>query len=885
MEFRNVRVLRGPNIWARFPVLEASVDPGVWRGVNATQLPLVVDRLSAWLPGGRESLASAVSLVEVVGIAARELQTMCGSPVTFCKTTMYSPSDYRVVVQYREEKVGLEAFEKALELVRAAVNGQPFPLEETIEALRDKDQRLRLGPSTNSVVQAAIDRGIPVRRMNEDSLVQIGHSSKQRRICAAETSRTSAIAESIAQDKELTKELLRAVGVPVPWGRQVCDANDAWEAAQEIGVPVVVKPQFGNQGRGVAVNLITREQVMAAFDAAQQEGKCIMVEKFAPGQDHRVLVVGDKVIAAARREPPKVTGDGVHTIAQLVEIENRNPLRGEEHATALSKLRLDDIGLAVLAEQKLTAETILPAGKTVAIRANANLSTGGSATDVTDEVHPDVASRMVDAVRMIGLDVAGIDVVCTDISRPLEEQHGVVVEINAVPGLRMHLQPSFGKGRNVGEAIMATLFAPQETGRIPIVAVTGVNGKTTTTRLISHIVGKSGKKVGMTCTDGIYVGGRRISTGDCAGPQSARAVLSNPLVDAAVFETARGGILREGLGFDRCDVAVVTNIGEGDHLGQNGIETLDQLARVKRVIVENVAPHGMGVLNADDPYTADMAAHCTGKVVFYSRHADNALVASHRAAGGRAVYVQNGALYAAEGGWEAKIASLSAIPMTLDGRIGFQVENALAAASAAWALGIAFETIRTGLETFVVDSKVAPGRFNIMSFRGATILVDYGHNVSALNAMIDAIGKLPHERRLCVYTTAGDRRDEDILRQAELIGHGFDEVMIYEDSCSRGRGEGEVVRLMRQGLTGGKRLQKIRETRGELNAVETMLRQLQAGDILFLQADQVELVLDFLPKFFASEEQRAAEPAIGQMMAAPVRNGHVPAPSALRLSE
>ena len=458
--------------------------------------------------------------------------------------------------------------------------------------------------------------------------MQLGYGSRQHRILAAETDRTSAIAESIVQDKELTKSLLESIGVPVPKGRTANSAEDAWLAAQEIGVPVVVKPKDGNQGRGVAVNLTTKEQVVAAFAAAKEEGDQILVEKFAPGCDYRLLVINQQLVAAARREPPQVTGDGRRTIAELVAEVNCDPRRGEDHATSLSKIPLDDIARGVLRDQGLTIHSIPAAGQLVVLRRNANLSTGGSATDVTDFVHPDVAARAIEAVRMVGLDIAGVDVVATDISMPLEQQGGVIVEINAAPGLRMHLEPSAGKGRPVGEAIVDMMFPAGQTGRIPIVSVTGVNGKTTTTRLVAHLLRQQGKRVGMTCTDGVYLDDRRIDTGDCSGPKSARTVLANPIVDAAVLETARGGILREGLGYDRADVAIVTNIGEGDHLGLNGIETLDQLARVKRVIVENIADNGYAVLNAADPLTATMAEFAAGNVIFFARSADHPVLSA-----------------------------------------------------------------------------------------------------------------------------------------------------------------------------------------------------------------------------------------------------------------
>ena len=600
MEFRKVLVLRGPNYWANFPVLEAWLDLGELKDSPSDQLPGFNERLMAWLPtmiehrcsvgergGFFERLRRGTWQGHIVEHVALELQTLAGSEVGFGRTReTLEEGVYKVAVEFEEEALGRAALETARLMCLAAVYDRPFDVAGEIEKLRALHQKTRLGPSTASIVRAALARGIPARRLNNESLVQLGYGSRQRRILAAETDRTGAIAEAIAQDKELTRTLLRAVGVPVPEGRPVKNADDAWAAAEKIGLPVVVKPQFGNQGRGVATNLKTREQVVAAYEAARQESSFIMVEQFAPGDDYRLLVVGDRVVAAARREPAMVFGDGLHSVEQLVAQVNQDPRRGDDHATALSKIQLDAVALQVLAEQGYTPASVPPIGSRVLIRRNANLSTGGTATDVTDLVHPAVADRAVEAARMIGLDVAGVDVVAQDIGRPLEEQWGVVVEVNAAPGLRMHLEPSSGKSRPVGEAIVGTLFAEGESGRIPIVAVTGVNGKTTTTRLIGHILRGTGRRVGMTCTEGIFVDDRRIQTGDCSGPQSAQAVLLNPSVDAAVLETARGGILRAGLGFDRCDVAVVTNIGEGDHLGLNDIDTLEKLARVKRTIVE-----------------------------------------------------------------------------------------------------------------------------------------------------------------------------------------------------------------------------------------------------------------------------------------------------------
>jgi cyanophycin synthetase len=646
------------------------------------------------------------------------------------------------------------------------------------------------------------------------------------------------------------------VGVPVPEGAIASSPEEAWEAAQEIGVPVVVKPQYGNQGRGVAVNLTTREQVEAAWKAAREEGRSILVEKFAPGDDYRLLVIGGRVVAASHRRPPSVTGDGVRTVRQLVDDVNLDPRRGEDHATSLSKLRLDAIGLGVLAEQGFDAESLIPAGLTVVLRRNANLSTGGSAADVTDLVHPEVAARAVEAARVIGLDIAGIDVVCRDISRPLEEQHGIVVEVNAAPGLRMHLEPSEGKARPVGEAIVGTMFDGDQNGRIPLVAVTGNNGKTTTARLTAHLFKAAGLTPGLTCSDGVYVDGRRIDTGDCSGPKSARSVLMNPLVEAAVLETARGGLLREGLGFDRADVAIVTNLGEGDHLGLNGIDTIEQLARVKATLVENVAPSGCAVLNAADPHTLAMVPKCPGAVVLFGREATQPVVAAHVERGGRAVVAEQGAVVLVEGHRREMLVALADVPLTRGGRIAFQVENVLAAVAAAWSVGLSHDAIRSGLATFSGDSAQVPGRFNVRHFGGATVVMDYGHNADALLALVGSLAAMPHQHRTVIISAAGDRRDADIVRQGEICGNGFDHVVLYEDACNRGRVDGEVTSLLRRGVDQGRRVQDVIEVRGEHVAIEGCLRRLRGGDLLLVLVDQVEESIRFVDATLSAEAAR-----------------------------
>src|SRR5512135_2559793 len=595
MEVSRIRALRGPNLWSRHTSIEAIVtcsaaeqDIAKMSGFEESLRALFPEIAMLQLAGHSEP----VPLAHVLQLAALALQTQAGCPVTFSSThATVEAGVYQVVVEYSEESVGRKAFDLAQQLCAAALNNTGFDLAAALAELRELDEDERLGPSTGSIVQAAAARGIPFRRLTRGSLVQFGWGSKQRRIQAAETDRSSAIGEMIAQDKELTKKLLSAAGVPVPNGRPVTDVDDAWAALCEIDAPVVVKPLDGNQGKGVTVNVSSRDELERAYAAAQEISSEVLVERFVPGSDFRLLVVGDKMVAAARREPPQVTGDGVHSVRELVQQVNSHPRRGEGHATSLTRIRFDDIALACLAAQGVQADSIPGKGTRVQLRNNANLSTGGSATDVTDDVHPDLAASAIAAAQMVGLDICGVDVVCDSVLQPLQQQGGGIIEVNAAPGLRMHLQPSYGKGRAVGEAIVAMMFGPGENGRIPLVTVAGTNGKTTTVRLTAHILGGTGLRVGMTNSDGIYIAGKRIDTGDCSGPKSTRNVLLHPDVDAAVLETARGGVLREGLAFDQCDVAVVTNIGMGDHLGLNYISTVEDLAVLKRVVVQHVAAH------------------------------------------------------------------------------------------------------------------------------------------------------------------------------------------------------------------------------------------------------------------------------------------------------
>ena len=846
MEVSRIRALRGPNLWTRHTAVEAMVRCGE-NETDLTKLPGFEARLRHLFPGIGHLRASErgakVTMAHALEAATLHLQTEAGCPVTFSRSTPTTEPDlFQVVVEYTEEQVGTLALSLAEKLCAAALHDQAFDLEGAVKQLHELDEDIRLGPSTGSIVDAAVARGIPFRRLTEGSLVQFGWGSKQRRIQAAEVDSSSAIAESIAQDKELTKRLLHAAGVPVPLGRPVEDAEDAWIAAQEIGLPVVVKPRDGNQGKGVTVNVSTQEDITAAFENAARFRDDVMVERYLPGSDYRLLVVGDRLVAAARREPPLVTGDGRHTVRQLVDRVNADPRRGDGHATSLTKIRFDEVALGRLKEQGYDADSVPAKGARVILRNNANLSTGGTATDVTDDVHPEVAARAIAAAQMVGLDICGVDVVCESVLRPLEEQSGGIVEVNAAPGLRMHLNPSFGKGRDVGEAIVQLMFPKGDDGRIPVIAVTGTNGKTTTVRLTSHLLRSHGLRVGMTNTDGVYINGRQIDSGDCSGPRSARNVLMHPDVDAAVLETARGGMLREGLAFDRCQVAVVTNIGMGDHLGLNYITTVEDLAVLKRVIVQNVAKSGMAVLNAADPIVAAMAANCPGQVTFFAFDSHHPVIATHRAQGKRVLFVEDDQIVAMQGNMQVRI-PLSEVPVTRSGAITFQIENAMASIAAAWAVGVPWDVICKGLASFVSDAQAVPGRFNVFDFRGATVIADYGHNPDAIKALVQAVTNLPAQRRSVVISGAGDRRDDDIREQTRIIGDAFDEVVLYQDACQRGRVDGEVLGLLRQGLEGAQRTSKVDEIYGEFKAIDQAMDRLKSGDLCLILIDQVDEAL------------------------------------------
>jgi cyanophycin synthetase len=684
--------------------------------------------------------------------------------------------------------------------------------------------------------------------------VQLGYGVYQKRIRASETSNTSAIAVDLCQEKPMTNRMLRAVGVPVPEGRTADSADDAWAAAREVGLPVVVKPEAGNQGKGVSVNLSTEADVRAAYEVAKPFDSSVLVEKFIEGHDYRLLIVNGRMVAAARRDPAQVVGDGRSTVEQLVAETNKDPRRRPGHSNPLTQIKLDGATELVLAQQNLSRQSVPPAGKVVKLRTNANLSTGGTATDVTDEVHPRNARLGELAAQILALDVAGIDILCRDIRRPLGEQNGAIVEVNAAPGLRMHLHPSSGKPRKVGRAIVEMLYPEDAPSRIPILAVTGTNGKTTVTRLIAHMYKTARKTVGMTCTDGVYIGDERIMAGDCSGPRSAEAVLLHPRVEVAVLETARGGILREGLAFEGCDVGVVTNVSS-DHLGQKGINTIEDLARVKQVVIDAVMRDGAAVLNADDPLVAAMAADTSARVIYFSMNPNSPVTASHRAEGGRCVHVEDGAIVFQTGDDRLELIELERVPFTAGGRIGFQVANAMAAAAAAWGAGMNPALIARALTTFRTDFAAAPGRFNVTDVGGVQIVLDYAHNEAAMAALGPAIQGLGKRRTVMVLGLPGDRRDKDLIATASATVPFVDEYVLHDLLDRRGRAPNEVPQLLKSRLPGNIPMEF---ADNQHEAVHKAWRRVRPGDRLVVIADEVDDALEAIRSLSSCAEEDAA---------------------------
>jgi cyanophycin synthetase len=883
------RVLRGPNYWAREPVVRMLVDLGSLEQYPSNLIPGFSDALVGLLPsledhacslGRRGGFISRLKEGTWAGHIAEhialELQNLAGTDVRHGKTRSTGETgQYNVIYEYREESVGLAAGRMAVGLVNHLVapsdEAYAFDLMAELENLIRLAERQAFGPSTQAIIDEAVSRDIPYIRLDRHSLVQLGQGVHQQRIRATMTSRTSAIGVDVASDKSLTNRLLDSAGLPVPRSEVVQTEDEAVAAARRLGFPCVVKPLDGNHGRGVHLDLRSDDDVRAAFVGAlaQSRSRDVVVESYVHGNDYRCLVIGGKVAAIAQRVPASVTGDGQHTVRELVDMANADPRRGIGHEKVLTRIRVDEAAEALVRAQGFGLDDVVPQDTSVKLALTGNMSTGGTSIDRTIEAHPDNVEVAETAARIVGLDVAGIDFICPDIATPVRETGGGIVEVNAAPGFRMHTHPTEGEPQYVARPVIDLLFPPGSAARIPIVAVTGTNGKTTTVRMISHILKLMGRRVGMTSTDGIVVDGRLIKKGDMSGPKSAQMVLQNPTVDTAVFEVARGGILREGLGYDRNDVAVVTNV-TGDHLGLGGIDSLGQLSNVKGVIVEAVPRSGTAVLNADDSHVYRMGRHCAGRVVLFSMSTEKGedgfdRVDGHTGRGNAAFCLQEtpeGELIVLKHGPRTMpVLYTHLIPATFGGKARMNVANALAAAAAAWAAGAHLHDIRQGLRTFTTSFFQAPGRLNLLDVGGVRVVIDYCHNVDGMRNLADFVTRMMAEpqtkagrigpatngqartgRAIGVIGIPGDRRDDDQREYGALAATAFDEIIVREDKNLRGRAPGVSAANVAEGVRsaradGRARTQKTEKILEEMSAARTALRRATPGDLVVMCVD------------------------------------------------
>lgn len=879
MNIDSVSVYVGPNVHALEPLIRLKVDVKPSYADTLKELGAgVIDRLATVLPGfaleqsewrAAVDAGQALSIGDLVARLALALQHAAGVDGTLAwSESTADPDVVEVLYSYGNEDIGIEAGEVACDMLAAiARSGDETPdLDRIVEDFLVYADRHSLGPSAMELVRAAHARDIPVYRLNDASLIQVGEGKYQQRIEAALTSRTSHIAVEIASDKNLCNTILADLGLPVPRQKVVYTADEAIRAADRIGYPVVIKPLDGNHGRGVTTNITAESEIAAAFETADAEGSAVLVETMLSGDDHRLLVVNGQLAAAARRVPGHVKGDGRHTIAELVDIVNQDPRRGVGHENVLTRLELDDQAKRLLEEKGYTETTVPIEGEEVYLRKTANISTGGTAVDVTDTIHPDNKLMAERAIQAIGLDVGAVDFLTTDITKSYREAGGGICEINAGPGLRMHIAPSEGTPRDVGGAIMDMLFPPGTQARVPIAALTGTNGKTTCSRMLAHILKMAGHVVGQTSTDAVVIDGNVTVKGDMTGPVSAKMVLRDPSVDIAVLETARGGIVRSGLGFDFCDVGAVLNV-TSDHLGLGGVDTLEGLARVKRVIAE--VTRGTVVLNADDEQTLKMAAFSPATHIMYvTRNPEHELVREHIGLGKQAVVLEKGVngdqIVIYDNGTQMPLIWTHLVRATLEGKALHNVENAMFAAGMAYALGKTLDQIRTGLRTFENSFFQSPGRMNVFDEHGFRVILDYGHNEAAVGAMVDLVDRLtPRGRRIVGVTCPGDRRDEDVRAIAAKVAGHFDSYICHRDDDLRGRAPDEMPNLMRAALLEeGVAPDAITIIEEEGDALEAALTQARPDDLVLFFCEGItrswKRIVHFTPTFTAAGPEPVA---------------------------
>lgn len=870
MRILSINAMKGPNYWSvrRHKLIVMVLDLEEMEARPSNTIKGFKDRLEKLFPSMYEhrcSVGTAGGFFErveegtwmghIIEHIALEIQTLAGMDVGFGRTRDYGEVGvYNVVFAYMEEKVGRYAAQAAVRICEALVDGNEYDLSADIQEMRELRENERLGPSTGSIIEEAEARGIPWIRLNKYSLCQLGYGANQKRIQATVTSETSSIGVEIACDKEDTKYLLEQAEVPVPRGEIIRRESSLKEACDYVRYPLVVKPVGGNHGRGITVNVNSYEEAVVAFAAAKEVSSAVIIEKFVVGDDYRLLVINHKLVAAAKRTPAHVVGNGKATIQELVDEVNKDPRRGYGHENVLTQITINDLTKTIIAAKGYTLETVLEAGERLILKDTANLSTGGTAEDITDIVHPSNISMAERISKIIDLDICGIDIMTRDITQPLEDTGGCILEVNAAPGFRMHLAPTSGLPRNVAAPVIDKLFPKGSTGRIPIVAVSGTNGKTTTTRLIAHMAKMTGKRVGYTTTDGVYIQNRLLMKGDCTGPASAEFVLKDPTVNYAVLECARGGLLRAGLAFSKCDVGIVTNVA-ADHLGLKGIHTLEQLAKVKGVIPETVLPEGYAILNADDEYVYEMRRNIECNLALFSMDENNPHIKALQRKGGISAVYENGYVTICRGAWKMRVMKAEDIPLTFGGKALFMIQNVLAAVLAAHVQGMSIEDMKVALESFVPSPSLTPGRLNMFKFKDFTILLDYAHNPAGMRALKAFTDSIEATHKVGIIAGIGDRREEDNNEMGAIAAEMFDEVIIRQDKNLRGKTEQEIIKMLHDGILMQDPNKKTTIIPSEREAILHAVRNVQHGALIVLCSDVIPDALDLVNQLKEKESK------------------------------
>ena len=868
MKILKIQALRGPNIWSitRKKLIQMRLDleemeerptnliPGFRERIEALIPTLIDHRCSEGCKGGFfQRVDRGTWMGHVIEHVALEIQTLAGMEVGFGRTReTKTPGVYNVVFNYIEEKVGLFAAESAVNIAEALIAGTDYDLQADIQKMREIREKVRLGPSTGSIVDEAVARDIPWIRLGTNSLIQLGYGINQMRFQATITCKTSNIAVDIACNKEQTKKMLDASSIPVAKGDIVVDEEDLEATIKSIGYPIVLKPLDGNHGKGASINVTNWEDAVAGLEYAKKYSRRVIVEKFITGYDFRILVIDNKVIAAAQRVPAHVVGNGRYSIQLLIDETNKDPRRGYGHENVLTEIDVDRDTLELLEKLNYTVDSVPAEGEIVYLKSTANLSTGGTSIDVTDLMHPENIFMAERISRVIGLDICGIDIMADNLTQSLKENGGVILEVNAAPGFRMHLAPSEGLPRNVASPVIDMLYPPGKASRIPIIAITGTNGKTTTTRLISHIVKNNGFRVGFTTSDGIYIQNHMMEKGDTTGPFSAEYILKDPNVEFAVLETARGGILRSGLGFSRCDIGVITNIQE-DHLGISDIHDLKDLSRVKSVVADSVKKDGWAVLNGEDENCLEIANSLSCNVALFSLDENAPAIVEHCKAGGIAAIYENGFITIKKGDWKFRVERATHIPLTMNGKAKFMIANVLAATLASYLYGFKTEDIKLSLATFLPGAAQTPGRMNIFEFSKFKVMIDFAHNPNGYRGIEDFMKSVDATRKIGIISGVGDRRDEDIRECARIAGNMFDHIVIRQEKHLRGRTEEEIIGLILEGIASADKESTYEVVTLETEAIRHAISLAEEGTFIVALSDVIDNAIDIVQSYLDSE--------------------------------